>query len=84
MSSKQTVRALALPALAAAVFLPSPAAAQIDSALLSKLSFNLTNPGGKSLAMGGAFTAIALAGGSAPVHELLRWVEESKKNAERR
>ena len=36
-----------------------PAAAQLDSALLSKLRFNLTNPGGKSLAMGGAFTAIA-------------------------
>ncbi|MBL8115838.1 MAG: hypothetical protein JNK60_23380 [Acidobacteria bacterium] len=36
-----------------------PLAAQIDSALLSKISFNLTNPGGKSLAMGGAFTAIA-------------------------
>ena len=54
---QRTVR-LALPALA----LPSsfrPAAAQIESALLSKISFNLTNPGGKSLAMGGAFTAIA-------------------------
>jgi len=38
---------------------PSPALAQTDSALLSKVSFNLTNPGGKSLAMGGAFTAIA-------------------------
>ena len=35
------------------------AAAQLDSALLSKLRFNLTNPGGKSLAMGGAFSAIA-------------------------
>jgi long-chain fatty acid transport protein len=40
--------------------LASPSArAQTDSALLSKVSFNLTNPGGKSLAMGGAFTAIA-------------------------
>jgi len=39
--------------------LPSSARAQTDSALLSKVSFNLTNPGGKSLAMGGAFTAIA-------------------------
>lgn len=40
--------------------LPSlPARAQIESALLSKISFNLANPGGKSLAMGGAFTAIA-------------------------
>jgi long-chain fatty acid transport protein len=38
---------------------PTPAGAQTDSALLSKVSFNLTNPGGKSLAMGGAFTAIA-------------------------
>ena len=38
---------------------PSFARAQTDSALLSKVSFNLTNPGGKSLAMGGAFTAIA-------------------------
>ncbi len=36
-----------------------PASAQLDSALLSKLRFNLTNPGGKSLAMGGAFSAIA-------------------------
>jgi hypothetical protein len=38
---------------------PSSARGQTDSALLSKVSFNLTNPGGKSLAMGGAFTAIA-------------------------
>ena len=45
--------------LAAASLASLPARAQIDSALLSKLSFNLTNPGGKSLAMGGAFTAIA-------------------------
>ena len=37
----------------------SPSNAQTDSALLSKVSFNLTNPGGKSIAMGGAFTAIA-------------------------
>jgi long-subunit fatty acid transport protein len=37
----------------------TPASAQVESALLSKISFNLTNPGGKSLAMGGAFTAIA-------------------------
>jgi long-chain fatty acid transport protein len=43
-----------------AAFLFSRAAdAQIESALISKLSFNLSNPGGKSLAMGGAFTAIA-------------------------
>jgi long-subunit fatty acid transport protein len=37
----------------------APATAQVESALLSKITFNLTNPGGKSLAMGGAFTAIA-------------------------
>lgn len=49
-------RAIALLALA---FAARPAAAQIESALLSKISFNLANPGGKSLAMGGAFTAIA-------------------------
>lgn len=49
-----------IPALAVllAAWAP-PAAAQLDSALLSKLRFNLTNPGGKSLAMGGAFSAIA-------------------------
>ncbi len=41
------------------VLVPFPARAQTDSALLSKVSFNLTNPGGKSIAMGGAFTAIA-------------------------
>ena len=52
-------RTAALLAAFAAAVLPERAAAQIDSALLSKLSFNLTNPGGKSLAMGGAFTAIA-------------------------
>ena len=53
-----------LPRAAAALFALAacgarPAAAQLDSALLSKLRFNLTNPGGKSLAMGGAFSAIA-------------------------
>lgn len=50
----------AAPVLAALLALWAPgAAAQLDSALLSKLRFNLTNPGGKSLAMGGAFSAIA-------------------------
>jgi long-subunit fatty acid transport protein len=44
---------------ALALAFATPAPAQIESALLSKVSFNLTNPGGKSLAMGGAFTAIA-------------------------
>ena len=52
--SRTATSAALLMALAA-----MPASAQIDSALLSKPSFNLTNPGGKSLAMGGAFTAIA-------------------------
>ncbi len=50
----RTVRLLVAATLAAA-----PAFAQTDSALLAKVSFNLTNPGGKSIAMGGAFTAIA-------------------------
>src|SRR5204862_8029114 len=43
----------------AALFHERPSRAQVESALLSKVSFNLSNPGGKSLAMGGAFTAIA-------------------------
>jgi long-subunit fatty acid transport protein len=59
MSANRWVRAAAVATIATAGVLPTPAAAQIDSALLSKLSFNLTNPGGKSLAMGGAFAAIA-------------------------
>jgi long-subunit fatty acid transport protein len=46
-------------AVAVLLVLASPAAGQVESALLSKITFNLTNPGGKSLAMGGAFTAIA-------------------------
>lgn len=45
--------------LAGGLLAALPAAAQVESALLSKVSFNLSNPGGKSLAMGGAFTAIA-------------------------
>lgn len=36
-----------------------PSAAQLESPLLSKLQLNLVNPGGKSLAMGGAFVALA-------------------------
>lgn len=47
-------RLLALVLLAA-----SPAFAQLESPLLSKLRLNLVNPGGKSLAMGGAFVALA-------------------------
>jgi long-subunit fatty acid transport protein len=45
--------------LALGLALAPRAQAQVESALLSKVTFNLTNPGGKSLAMGGAFTAIA-------------------------
>lgn len=55
MTRRTTPRALAILLLAA----PGAARAQIDSALLSKVVFNLESPGGKSLAMGGAFTAIA-------------------------
>jgi hypothetical protein len=50
---KTPVLALALLAAAA------PAPAQLESPLLSKLQLNLVNPGGKSLAMGGAFVALA-------------------------
>lgn len=58
MSASTPLRRLA-PALLAAVLLARGARAQFDSALLSKVVFNLESPGGKSLAMGGAFTAIA-------------------------
>jgi long-chain fatty acid transport protein len=56
-----TIPLRAAPSLLAVLLSASaqPVAAQLDSALLSKLRFNLTNPGGKSLAMGGAFSAIA-------------------------
>ncbi len=57
MRTARRVRVLSLFLLLALT--PLPAGAQIDSALLSKVSFNLTSAGGKSLAMGGAFTAIA-------------------------
>ncbi len=39
--------------------LATPALAQLESPLLSKIRLNLVNPGGKSLAMGGAFVALA-------------------------
>lgn len=42
-----------------AVLAALPAAAQLESPLLSKVQLNLVNPGGKSLAMGGAFVSIA-------------------------
>lgn len=41
---------------AAATF---PARAQFESSALAKVQVNVTNPGGKSLAMGGAFVALA-------------------------
>ncbi len=46
-------------AIALLFFLATPAVGQIESPLLSKLRLNLVNPGGKSLAMGGAFVALA-------------------------
>ena len=46
--------------LAIALFLlATPVLGQVESPLLSKLRLNLVNPGGKSLAMGGAFVALA-------------------------
>ncbi|MEO6326196.1 MAG: hypothetical protein ABIT01_13390 [Thermoanaerobaculia bacterium] len=56
---KRVLPGKAVLVVVAALAFARPGAAQIESALLSKISFNLTNPGGKSLAMGGAFTAIA-------------------------
>src|SRR5207247_5469870 len=48
---------LAAPLLGA---LLAPAArAQVESPLLSKVQLNVVNPGGKSLAMGGAFVSLA-------------------------
>lgn len=37
----------------------APARAQFESSALAKVQVNVTNPGGKSLAMGGAFVALA-------------------------
>ncbi len=51
----KALSALCLLALIAAL----PAAAQFEAPLLSKVYPNLVNPGGKSLAMGGAFVAQA-------------------------
>jgi hypothetical protein len=45
--------------VAALLVLAPPALGQLESPLLSKLRLNLVNPGGKSLAMGGAFVALA-------------------------
>lgn len=47
-----------VPALALALA-TLPASAQLESPLLSKIQPNLVNPGGKSLAMGGAFVSLA-------------------------
>lgn len=47
-------------ALSAALLLAAaPAGAQFESSALAKVQVNVTNPGGKSLAMGGAFVALA-------------------------
>ncbi|MCK6684178.1 MAG: hypothetical protein L6R30_17390, partial [Thermoanaerobaculia bacterium] len=45
--------------LAVLLLVALPAAAQFESPLLSKVQLNLVNPGGKSLAMGGAFVSLA-------------------------
>jgi len=45
--------------LALALLASSTALGQLESPLLSKIQLNLVNPGGKSLAMGGAFVALA-------------------------
>ena len=42
-----------------AAFLAFPARAQFESSALAKIQVNVANPGGKSLAMGGAFVALA-------------------------
>ncbi len=52
---KRTLRPLALAGLLAA----ASAKAQVESPLLSKVQLNVVNPGGKSLAMGGAFVSLA-------------------------
>src|SRR5213075_2394216 len=54
----QMRKVLAFAALAAFVT-ARPAPAQLESPLLSKIQLNLVNPGGKSLAMGGAFVSVA-------------------------
>jgi len=53
---KRTLRPALLAFIAAAAW---PARAQVESALLSKVQLNVVNPGGKSLAMGGAFVSLA-------------------------
>jgi long-chain fatty acid transport protein len=46
-------------AVALATALSLPARAQFESSALAKIQVNVVNPGGKSLAMGGAFVALA-------------------------
>jgi hypothetical protein len=43
----------------ALVLAAGPAVAQLESPLLSRVQVNIVNPGGKSLAMGGAFVSVA-------------------------
>lgn len=47
------------PLLLSLALAAAPAVAQFESPLLSKIQPNLVNPGGKSLAMGGAFVSLA-------------------------
>ena len=54
---REASRLAAAAALATALALP--ARAQFESSALAKIQVNVANPGGKSLAMGGAFVALA-------------------------
>jgi len=62
----------------AAVILSAAVAAGITFGLNLDLCGLLLGDGALTPAQGKAVTAIALAGGSAPVHELVRLVEEAK------
>lgn len=52
-------RAARAAAAAAVLSLSLPARAQFESAALAKVQVNVVNPGGKSLALGGAFVSLA-------------------------
>lgn len=53
------MRARSRAAAATLFLLAAPAAAQFESASVANVQVNVVNPGGKSLAMGGAFVALA-------------------------
>jgi hypothetical protein len=59
-------------------------AAALAALITYVLDFDLVSPllkeGSVTADQGKALTLIALAGGSAPVHELIRLIEEAKKN----